>query len=199
MSKYTRSPKAGPERSGSRSCSAASSLTLTCPFIRQKFVAFLAAALEGAHRIPAEVVAAAVVLQAFVNVWEREKKKKKQTSRKSEKKGNTAQKCDQAAGRTKCPLNVLASKRCFPSLFSAGHGFCPVSILTIPPPSPHHLSTAPLGSRLEKVPVPPSGSAEVNVFWITSVGSYVFSPTAWRGDPCLFAHPENRNVVEWEL
>lgn len=44
------------------------SLTLACPFISEQFVAFLAAAFEGAHRVPAEVIAAAVVLQAFVDV-----------------------------------------------------------------------------------------------------------------------------------
>lgn len=44
------------------------SLTLACPFISEQFVAFLAAAFEGAHRVPAEVIAASVVLQAFVDV-----------------------------------------------------------------------------------------------------------------------------------
>lgn len=52
------------------------SLTLARPFVGQKFVALLAAALEGAHCVPAEVIAAAVVLQAFVNVWERKNKEK---------------------------------------------------------------------------------------------------------------------------
>lgn len=45
------------------------SLTLARPFISEQFVAFLAAAFEGAHRVPAEVIAASVVLQAFVDVW----------------------------------------------------------------------------------------------------------------------------------
>lgn len=53
----------------------ASSLTLACPFVRQELVAFLAAALEGAHCVPAEVIAAAVVLQALVNVWKTKPKR----------------------------------------------------------------------------------------------------------------------------
>lgn len=59
----------------------ASSLTLACPFISQKFVAFLAAALEGAHCVPAEVIAAAVVLQAFINVCKRKTKKTHKATR----------------------------------------------------------------------------------------------------------------------
>lgn len=45
------------------------SLTLACPFISEQFVAFLAAAFEGAHCVPAEVITAAIVLQAFIDVW----------------------------------------------------------------------------------------------------------------------------------
>ena len=44
------------------------SLTLACPFISEQFVAFLAAAFKGAHCVPAEVITAAIVLQAFVDV-----------------------------------------------------------------------------------------------------------------------------------
>lgn len=45
------------------------SLTLACPFISEQFVALLAAAFKGAHGVPAEVIAASVVLLAFVDVW----------------------------------------------------------------------------------------------------------------------------------
>lgn len=44
------------------------SLTLTRPFISEKFVALLAAAFKRSHCVTAEVVAASVVLQAFINV-----------------------------------------------------------------------------------------------------------------------------------
>lgn len=49
----------------SDSCQA---LTLACPLISEQFVAFLAAAFKGAHCVPAEVIAASVVLLAFVDV-----------------------------------------------------------------------------------------------------------------------------------
>ena len=44
------------------------SLTLACPFIGEQFVALLATAFEGAHGVPAEVIAASVVLLALVDV-----------------------------------------------------------------------------------------------------------------------------------
>lgn len=44
------------------------SLTLTRPFISEKFVALLAAAFKRSHCVTAEVVAASVVLQALIDV-----------------------------------------------------------------------------------------------------------------------------------
>lgn len=44
-------------------------------------MAFLAAAFEGAHRVPAEVIAASVVLLAFVNVWKEKQKGSKLVSK----------------------------------------------------------------------------------------------------------------------
>lgn len=44
------------------------SLTLARPFVGEQLVAFVTAALEGAHRVPAELITAAVVFLAFVNV-----------------------------------------------------------------------------------------------------------------------------------
>lgn len=49
---------------------------MACPFIGEQLVAFLTAAFEGAHCVPAEVIAAAVVLLAFINVWVEEIKGK---------------------------------------------------------------------------------------------------------------------------
>lgn len=45
-------------------------LTLTSPFIGQQLVAFLAAALKAADRVPTHVVTSPVVQTAFVDVWE---------------------------------------------------------------------------------------------------------------------------------
>lgn len=42
---------------------------LTCPFISEKLVAFLAAALEGTNCVSAKVITASVVLLAFINVF----------------------------------------------------------------------------------------------------------------------------------
>lgn len=47
------------------SCTA---LTLAGPFIDQKLVAFLTAALKAAHRVPADVVATAIVQLALVDI-----------------------------------------------------------------------------------------------------------------------------------
>lgn len=69
----------------------------------------------------------------------------------SKKKGNTAQKCDKAAGRIKCPLNVLSSKRCFASLFSVNMVFVPFPSL----PSIHHPSTIPPPSLHRSPWIPP--------------------------------------------
>lgn len=44
-------------------------LTLAVPLVYEQLVALLAAALEAAHRVPADVVTAAVVEPALVNVW----------------------------------------------------------------------------------------------------------------------------------
>lgn len=44
-------------------------LTLAVPLVDEQFVAFLAAALEAAHRVPADVVAATIVEPALVDVW----------------------------------------------------------------------------------------------------------------------------------
>lgn len=43
-------------------------LTLAVPLVDEQFVALLAAALEAANRVPADVVAATVVEPALVNV-----------------------------------------------------------------------------------------------------------------------------------
>lgn len=48
--------------------------TLTSPLVGQQLVAFFAAALEAAHRIPTHVIAAAVVEAALVNVFKTEMK-----------------------------------------------------------------------------------------------------------------------------
>lgn len=42
--------------------------TLTRPFIGEKFVTLLAAALKRSHGVTAEMVAASVVFQAFIDV-----------------------------------------------------------------------------------------------------------------------------------
>lgn len=42
---------------------------MAVPLVDEQFVALLAAALEAAHRVPADVVAAAVVEPALVDVW----------------------------------------------------------------------------------------------------------------------------------
>lgn len=47
----------------------AAPLTLAVPLVDEQLVALLAAALEAAHRVPADVVAAAVVEPALVDVW----------------------------------------------------------------------------------------------------------------------------------
>lgn len=53
---------------------------MACALVGEQLVAFLAAAIEGAHRVPAEVIAAAVVLLAFVDVWvEKQKEHKTRT------------------------------------------------------------------------------------------------------------------------
>lgn len=44
-------------------------LTLAAPLVDEQLVALLAAALKAAHRVPADVVAAAVVEPALVDVW----------------------------------------------------------------------------------------------------------------------------------
>lgn len=44
-------------------------LTLAVPLVYEQLVALLAAALEAAHRVPADVVTAAVVEPALVDVW----------------------------------------------------------------------------------------------------------------------------------
>lgn len=56
---------------------ASHSLTLTRPFISEKFVALLAAALKRSHCVTAEVVAASIVLQALIDVWGKKVKKLK--------------------------------------------------------------------------------------------------------------------------
>lgn len=43
--------------------------TLTSPLVGQQLVAFFAAALEAAHRIPTHVIAAAVIEAALVDVF----------------------------------------------------------------------------------------------------------------------------------
>lgn len=47
-------------------------LTLAVPLVYEQLVALLAAALEAAHRVPADVVTATVVESALVNVWWRQ-------------------------------------------------------------------------------------------------------------------------------
>lgn len=48
--------------------------TLTSPLVGQQLVAFFAAALEAAHRIPTHVIAPAVVEAALVNIFKTEMK-----------------------------------------------------------------------------------------------------------------------------
>lgn len=50
--------------------------TLTSPLVGQQLVAFFAAALEAAHRIPAHVIATAVVEAALVNIFKKVTQKK---------------------------------------------------------------------------------------------------------------------------
>lgn len=44
-------------------------LTLASPLVCEQLVALLAAAFEGADRVAAEVITAAVVFLAFIDVW----------------------------------------------------------------------------------------------------------------------------------
>lgn len=58
----------GRERRGLRA-RVPSALTLAVPLVDEQLVALLAAALEAAHRVPADVVATPVVEPALVDVW----------------------------------------------------------------------------------------------------------------------------------